>query len=66
MQLPTRTSSDLIDTVNVNLPDYARIHRWYRLSERLALSRDFYTDNGRPRRAGYLSISAPTIDSLYR
>ena len=55
----------LIDTVNAGLPDYARIHRWYRLPERLAMSRDFYTENGRPRRAAILEHFSTIIDSLY-
>jgi len=54
-----------IDLANLDLPDYARIGAWYRLSERLTTEDGLMTDNGRPRRALIEQHYGPIIDSLY-
>jgi long-chain acyl-CoA synthetase len=65
-----RQTSDIdiqmhIDSINADLPDYARIQRWYRLARPLSHAYGLYTENGRPRRAAIASTFATVIDSLY-
>jgi len=57
--------SELIDRVNSELPDYARVRNWHRLSDPLTPESGLLTDNGRPRRALIEQRYAQIIESLY-
>lgn len=54
-----------IDRCNQQLPDYARIGRWLRLSKALTREDNLLTDNGRPRREPINNLYADAIASLY-
>ena len=54
-----------IDRINQNLPDYARMHDWYRLPQPLASQKELMTDNGRPKRQAILNHYSATIQKLY-
>ena len=54
-----------IDRCNARLPDYARIRRWHRLAQPLAVSKDLHTENGRPKRQAILARHQAVIDALY-
>jgi long-subunit acyl-CoA synthetase (AMP-forming) len=54
-----------VDASNKNLPDYARVKRWYRLARPLEHRDGLFTDNGRPRRNRIAEQFATEIDSLY-
>jgi len=54
-----------INTVNQQLPDYARIQRWHRLDQALTSDRQLLTANGRPRRQAIQHNLAAEINSLY-
>jgi len=53
------------NTVNQQLPDYARIQRWHRLDQALTSDRQLLTPNGRPRRQAIQHDLAIEINSLY-
>ncbi len=65
----SQTGDDVIqrhvDRVNLRLPDYARVKRWYRLSRPLSSHSNLLTLNGRPRRELIAAQFASLIDSLY-
>lgn len=54
-----------IDTLNARLPDYARIRRWWRLSQPLAAIPGLLTGNGRPRREAIAATFHDQIETLY-
>ncbi len=54
-----------INSLNIELPDYARIGRWARLPEPLRHSEALYTRNGRPRRGAIANQFANTLNALY-
>ena len=54
-----------INTVNQQLPDYARIQRWHCLDQVLTRERQLLTSNGRPRRQAIEQQLANEISSLY-
>jgi len=54
-----------INTVNQQLPDYARIQRWHRLDQALTSDRQLLTSNGRPRRQAIQQHLADEISFLY-
>jgi long-subunit acyl-CoA synthetase (AMP-forming) len=56
---------EVLDTVNDNLPDYARVLRWHRLARPLSLDDGLFTQNGRPNREHIARHFAQTIDALY-
>ena len=55
----------LIDTANSQLPDYARIVSWARLSESLAEQSQLVTENGRPKRDAIFARYRNQIEDLY-
>jgi len=55
----------LLDHINRQLPDYAQIHRWQVLPAGCERSSEFFTDNGKPRRASIAQHFAQVIESLY-
>ena len=54
-----------IDTVNAQLPDYARIQRWALLTQPLTFAGGLLTANGRPRRDAIAARYAAVIAELY-
>ena len=54
-----------INTVNQQLPDYARIQRWQCLDQPLTSDRQLLTSNGRPRRQAIQQQLADAISTLY-
>ena len=54
-----------INTINQQLPDYARIQRWQYLDQPLTSDRQLLTSNGRPRRQVIQQQLADEISSLY-
>jgi len=54
-----------IDSVNLALPDYARIEKWIRLTEPMTFSNSLMTSNGRPVRENILKHYAKPIKQLY-
>lgn len=54
-----------IDGINARLPDYARIRRWWRLPQPLALTPGLLTGNGRPRRDAIAATYQDQIARLY-
>jgi len=54
-----------IDQVNADLPDYAQVRRWHRLSQPLHSQSGLLTANGRPRREAVLARYATLLDTLY-
>ena len=54
-----------INTVNQQLPDYARIQRWQCLDQPLTSDRQLLTSNGRPRRQAIQQQLADEISTLY-
>lgn len=55
----------IIDKTNSQLPDYARIQGWHRLSTPLSAEADLTTSNGRPRREAIAKHFSQHIESLY-
>ncbi|WP_293615216.1 AMP-binding protein [Porticoccus sp.] len=56
---------DIIQHINQQLPDYARIRNWQRLPTVLTKTPALITDNGRPKRAAIAQHYAGQIDQLY-
>ena len=56
----------IVNEVNDELPDYARIRRWRRLTTPLSVAEGLYTANGRPNRPMIARRYQGDIDSLYR
>ena len=56
---------DIIQQINQQLPDYARIRNWQRLPTVLTKTPALITDNGRPKRAAIAQHYAGQIDQLY-
>lgn len=56
----------IIDRTNQNLPDYARIQKWYRLPRPLRSEQQLVTENGKPKRTAIANHYAPKIQRLYR
>lgn len=54
-----------IDSVNEQLPDYARINGWQRLAHSLQLEEDLLTTNGVPKRELIAARFATEISNLY-
>ena len=54
-----------IDSINRNLPDYARICKWHPVSVSADASTTLFTENGKPRRAGFAERFAAEIETLY-
>jgi len=54
-----------IDITNAQLPDYARVRKWYRLTQKLGKQAGLVTDNGRPRRAAIENRYQQMIENLY-
>ena len=54
-----------IDMTNAQLPDYARIRKWHRLSQPLGQQDGLLTDNGRPRRTAIAQRYEQLIENLY-
>lgn len=54
-----------INTVNIKLPDYARIANWYRLPTALNTHDGLLTENGRPKRNNIEQTYQPAIGELY-
>jgi len=55
----------LLDRINRQLPDYARIRRWHYLPTGFERSSALFTENGKPRRAAIAQQFATVIESLY-
>jgi len=55
----------LIDRINRQLPDYARIRRWQCLPAGFGQDVALFTENGKPKRAAIASAFAAIIESLY-
>jgi len=60
--LPDSALQAAVDTVNLELPDYARIHRWLRASEAFNAANGLATTNGRLRREALLDRYRDAID----
>ena len=60
--LPDSALQAAVDTVNLELPDYARIHRWLRASEAFNAANGLATANGRLRREALLDRYRDAID----
>ena len=54
-----------IDITNAQLPDYARVRKWYRLPQMLGTQGDLVTENGRPKREAIAARYGQIIESLY-
>jgi long-subunit acyl-CoA synthetase (AMP-forming) len=54
-----------INTVNLRLPDYARIGDWFRLPRALGVNDDLLTENGRLKRAEIEQTYRHVIDDMY-
>jgi long-subunit acyl-CoA synthetase (AMP-forming) len=54
-----------VDKVNLGLPDYARVARWYRLPKPLSSHDGLLTANARPRRASIEQTYQLAISDLY-
>lgn len=57
--------ADYLDWLNQQLPDYARVARFYRLNTPLSQAEGSLTSNGRPRRASIMHTYQQQIASLY-
>jgi long-subunit acyl-CoA synthetase (AMP-forming) len=57
--------NDYLDWVNQQLPDYARVVRYHRLTTALSQADSTLTSNGRPRRAAILQQYQQQISVLY-
>lgn len=57
--------NDYIDWVNQQLPDYARVARYHRLTAPLSQAEGTLTSNGRPRRAAIVQQYQQQIAALY-
>ena len=55
----------VVDSVNAQLPDYARIARYSRLSQPFSVAEGSLTDNGRLRRQAIQQLYSQHIDQLY-
>lgn len=55
----------LIDSVNQQLPNYAQIVKWTKLSEPMSFANNFLTSNSRPVRDKILHHYAQRIEQLY-
>lgn len=64
-QTDSQQIQTVIDQINQDLPDYARIQKWHRLSHLLASQKKLMTDNGRPRRQAIYDHYTSQIQSLY-
>jgi long-subunit acyl-CoA synthetase (AMP-forming) len=65
-QLGDQQIQQAIDAINARLPDYARVRRWWRLPQPLAVLPGLLTANGRPRREAINAAFHQQIDALYR
>ncbi len=54
-----------IDTINAQLPDYARVRKWRRFPNAIKSQGDLMTDNGRPKRALITQRYANLIETMY-
>ena len=54
-----------INTLNIKLPDYARIANWYRLPTALNTRDGLLTENGRPKRNNIEQTYQSAIGDLY-
>jgi long-subunit acyl-CoA synthetase (AMP-forming) len=61
----TRDIQRAVDTVNAELPDYARAHDWIRADEPFTPANGLATPNGRNRRAALLNRYGTRIDACY-
>ena len=59
------TIQSLIDRVNQQLPNYAQIIKWTKLSEPMSFANNLLTSNGRPVRDKILHHYAKRIEQLY-
>lgn len=62
------TDSDIqawVEVINAELPDYARVLAWHRLTQSLEQCDGLYTANGRPRRDRIAKGFSRFINSLY-
>lgn len=55
----------LVESMNLGLPDYARVMAWHRLEKPLQSESSFMTDNGRPRRNAINEAFHTEIGALY-
>ena len=62
--LPDSALQAAVDTVNLELPDYARIHRWLRANQAFSTANGLATGNGRLRREALLNRYRDAIDGL--
>jgi len=65
-QLADSSIQQIVDQVNVGLPDYARIVNWHRLQQPLNSQPGLFTDNGRPVRAAIAAHYQQHLDGLYQ
>lgn len=56
---------EAINTVNLTLPDYARVSKWLSADEPFTPENGQYTMNGRPRREAIWNIYVDQINQLY-
>ena len=54
-----------IDSVNQQLPNYARIEQWAKLEQPMTFANNLMTSNGRPVRKNILNYYEPLIEQLY-
>ncbi len=55
-----------VNSVNLKLPDYARVLQWHRMETSLANQNGLLTENGRPRRENISAAYVAEIESMYR
>jgi long-chain acyl-CoA synthetase len=60
-----REIQEWVDQINFDLPHYARILNWHRLSKTLTAEDGLVTENGRPRRGPIENRYSHIIESLY-
>jgi long-chain acyl-CoA synthetase len=60
-----QTIQSLIDSVNQQLPNYAQIVKWTKLTEPMTFANNLLTSNGRPVREKILHHYAHRIEQLY-
>ncbi|WP_375739265.1 AMP-binding protein [Pseudomonas boanensis] len=58
------TLAQAVSRANAQLPDYARVHAWHRLSEPFTPANGLLTANGRPRREAILARYRDTLFEL--
>jgi len=63
--VPDQHVAGYLDVLNQQLPDYARVARFYRLSSPLSQAEGTLTTNGRPRRASIMQMYQHQIAALY-